>query len=193
MAMVPVLVPGITNAVYAACGADFSMVLTKSKVLYSFGWSEFGQLGHGTDGCFNKSASSIKLTFEADRKPSIVTGLRNVVQIACGPHHCVALQEDGVAFTWGCGGYGRLGHLDQADQWTPKELPNFKFRYVCCGNQWTFGVGWRLYSADQKPNGNGIMHIWGQMNSSKDSAMYPKPEYDLQVIFQFFNIFAHFF
>lgn len=98
-----------------------------------------------------------------------------------GPHHCVALQEDGVAFTWGCGGYGRLGHLDQADQWSPKALPNFKFRYVCCGNQWSFGVGWRLYNADQKPTGNGIMHIWGQMNSSKDSAMYPKPEYDLQV------------
>jgi alpha-tubulin suppressor-like RCC1 family protein len=44
------LVPGITGAVRVACGADFSMVVTSSGALYSWGWSEFGQLGHGTDG-----------------------------------------------------------------------------------------------------------------------------------------------
>jgi len=41
----PVLVPGITGAIRASAGDSFSMVITSSGALYSFGWSEFGQLG----------------------------------------------------------------------------------------------------------------------------------------------------
>jgi alpha-tubulin suppressor-like RCC1 family protein len=53
-----------------------------------------------------------------------------VVQVSCGIHHACALQEDGTAFTWGYGGYGRLGHSDQTDVWSPKEIPSFVFRSV---------------------------------------------------------------
>ena len=156
------------------------MVVTKSGALYSFGWSEFGQLGHGTDGQFNQSASSVKMTFEAERSPERVQGVTNVVQVACGPHHSCALQADGTALTWGSGGYGRLGHNDQADQWRPKALPNFLFRSVACGNAWTCGVGWRVYNMEQRPTGGGMLHMMGRLNPNKDSAMYPKPEYDVQ-------------
>jgi alpha-tubulin suppressor-like RCC1 family protein len=41
----PVLVPGVTGAVRCAAGDSFSMVVTSSGALFSFGWSEFGQLG----------------------------------------------------------------------------------------------------------------------------------------------------
>ena len=133
-APLPVLVPGIDGAVFAACGADFTMVLTSLGAVFSFGWSEYGQLGHGTDGSFNQSASSVKITYEAERAPKRVPGLGPVAQVACGPHHVCALQRDGVALTWGAGGYCRLGHNDQMDQWSPKALPNFLFKSVACGN-----------------------------------------------------------
>ena len=184
-APVAILVPGISGAVSVACGADFSMVTTSSGKLFAFGWSEFGQLGFGTDGSFNQSASSVKITYEAEREPRSVPGFggKPVVQVACGPHHSCALTSDGTAFTWGCGNYCRLGHqeLGQKDLWTPKPIPSFLFRTVSCGNAWTSGVGWQVHSsAAVKPSGAGMLFQWGRMNPTKDAAMYPKPEYELQ-------------
>ena len=177
----PVPVPGVTNVVRVAAGIDFSLLLTSSGAVYSFGWSEFGQLGHGTDGSYNKAEGTIKITYEAERTPLRIAGLSNMVQIACGPHHCCALQDDGTAYTWGCGGYGRLGHNSQDDIYSPKALPNFAFRQIVCGNAWCMGVGWRVYAGQAgKPSGAGMLHKWGRMMPNKDSDMYPKPEYDLQ-------------
>jgi alpha-tubulin suppressor-like RCC1 family protein len=56
-------------------------VVTSSGALYSWGWSEFGQLGHGTDGSFNQSASSIKITFEAEKDPRQVQGFTKKVRL----------------------------------------------------------------------------------------------------------------
>lgn len=33
-----------------------------------------------------------------------------ITKIACGTNHCVALSDTGEVYTWGFGGYGRLGH-----------------------------------------------------------------------------------
>jgi hypothetical protein len=41
------------------------------------GWSEFGVLGHGSDGSYNTSASSVKMTFSIERDPAIVATLRD--------------------------------------------------------------------------------------------------------------------
>ena len=38
---------------------------------------------------------------------------KEVVQVACGAAHCVAVESDGTIYTWGCGDYGRLGHREQ--------------------------------------------------------------------------------
>lgn len=179
-----VSVPGIPKGVRAACGADFSLVIDESGSLYSFGWSEFGQLGMGTDGEHNTSASSVKLSYEAEKTPQRVPGLLNVVQVAAGPHHVVALTACGEAYTWGCGGYGRLGHKDQADIWSPRLIPNVLFRTVVAGNAWCCGVGWQIYqrpgqAAPPRPSGQGTLFMWGRINPSKDAWMYPKPEEEL--------------
>ena len=77
----------------------------------------------GTDGSYNTSASSVKMTFEAERNPSRVPGLSNVVQLVCGPHHTVALTSAGVCYTWGRGAYGTLGHdAGQDDVWAPRAI-----------------------------------------------------------------------
>jgi alpha-tubulin suppressor-like RCC1 family protein len=53
-----------------------------------------------------------------------------------GQHHCAAIDREGVVYTWGNGGYGRLGHKDQQDQWTPKSLRDscVRAREVSCGS-----------------------------------------------------------
>jgi hypothetical protein len=105
------------ECVDVSCGTDFTLVLTKKGAVWSFGWSENGCLGHGDDGCFNQSASSIKLTFSAEKQAKRIAALMDstIVQVSAGARHCAALADDGKVFTWGCGDYGRLGHQKQED------------------------------------------------------------------------------
>ncbi len=43
-------------------------------------------------------------------------------QVACGHNHTVAVDSDGMGYTWGNGGYGRLGQKVQKDEFAPKRL-----------------------------------------------------------------------
>jgi len=44
------------------------------------------------------------------------------LQVACGHNHTVAVDSDGMGYTWGNGGYGRLGQKVQKDEFAPKRL-----------------------------------------------------------------------
>lgn len=46
-------------------------------------------------------------------------GIRTV---ACAEYHTIAVSEGGIAFSWGYGGLGRLGHGDEENQMSPKEM-----------------------------------------------------------------------
>lgn len=43
-----------------------------------------------------------------------------VTRVACGHNHTVALCSDGGVWTWGFGGFGRLGHKVQQDEFKPR-------------------------------------------------------------------------
>jgi alpha-tubulin suppressor-like RCC1 family protein len=51
--------------------------------------------------------------------------------IACGDRHSVAVTTAGEVFTWGFGGYGRLGHSDQSDKLRPA-LVAFSHKVQAC-------------------------------------------------------------
>ena len=53
-----------------------------------------------------------------------------MVHTACGQQHCAAVTSEGIVYTWGNGGYGRLGHRNQADVWSPKALDEIRAREV---------------------------------------------------------------
>ena len=91
-----------------ACGANFSLVNGVDTGVWAFGWSEHGVMGNGSDGEYNKSASSVKLSYEA-QTPTPIGAFedKKVVIVACGAAHCVAVESDGTTYTWGCGDYGR--------------------------------------------------------------------------------------
>lgn len=42
----------------------------------------------------------------------LLDGPIRINEIVCGNNHTVALDDTGVVYTWGFGGYGRLGHAD---------------------------------------------------------------------------------
>ncbi|NXD60327.1 RCC2 protein, partial [Corvus moneduloides] len=121
------------------CGAEFSMVLDCKGNLYSFGCPEYGQLGHNSDGKFIARAQRIEYDcelvprrvgiFVERTKDGQVLPVPNVVvrDVACGANHTLVLDSQKRVFSWGFGGYGRLGHAEQKDELVPRLVKLFDF------------------------------------------------------------------
>ena len=158
------------NAV--TCGAEFTLWLQNGAVL-SAGCPEYGQLGHGTDNQYNSSDSSLKMYFQPQPQPKLIGALvdKTILKIASGNSHSLALDSNGHLYSWGFGGYGRLGHKVQKDEFRPRQIEMFENRLalpldatIACGNMTSFATikGGQLY-------------MWGKMKTSGDSNMYPQP------------------
>jgi len=85
-------------------------------------------------------ATGVDLSREADkevRKPARVLGLggarNNVVVLAAGVKHMLAITEEGKMYSWGDGSCGRLGHGDHTTVSEPRLLSTLKsHRMRCC-------------------------------------------------------------
>jgi alpha-tubulin suppressor-like RCC1 family protein len=84
------------------CGGDFSLALTISGNIYSFGQGSSYQLGHGN----TKDSITPQLIEKAQNK--------YFVKIACGRSHCLALTYSGVLYGWGDSSMGQLGTSEKA-------------------------------------------------------------------------------
>uniref|UniRef100_A0A3B3VWH3 Regulator of chromosome condensation 2 n=1 Tax=Poecilia latipinna TaxID=48699 RepID=A0A3B3VWH3_9TELE len=125
--------------VKVACGAEFSMVVDCKGNLYSFGCPEYGQLGHNSDGKFIARAQRIEFDCELiprrvaifieKSKDGQIMPVPNVVvrDVACGANHTLVLDSQKRVFSWGFGGYGRLGHTEQKDEMVPRLVKLFDF------------------------------------------------------------------
>ncbi|CAK0738461.1 hypothetical protein CVIRNUC_001046 [Coccomyxa viridis] len=172
----PVEVQKISDCTAVACGAEFSIWLCDGK-MWSAGGSQYGQLGHGTDHEYNAKDSSVKIMYEPQPTPRKISALSEKVirAFACGHNHTLALDTEQAAYTWGNGGYGRLGHSVQKDEFTPKQVDALKGRMpvdkdspAACGATSSFCtmIGEQLVS-------------WGKLKASGDNTMYPKVVHDL--------------
>ncbi|XP_075696677.1 protein RCC2 [Rhinoderma darwinii] len=168
-----------------ACGAEFSMIMDCKGNLYSFGCPEYGQLGHNSDGKYIARAQRIEYDCELiprriaifieKTKDGQVLPVTNVVvrDIACGTNHTLALDSQKRVFSWGFGGYGRLGHTEQKDEMVPRLVKLFDFpgrgaSHIYAGATSSFAV-----------SEMGGLYFWGATNTSRDSTMYPKTVQDL--------------
>ena len=117
------------DIVSVACGAEFSVILDKDGKVWTFGLPENGMLGHNDDGKFIAKANKVEYRCEyapkqvsvwvdKDPKTKEVTPLEmpKIVKISCGPQHTVALDDTNKAYSWGFGGYGRLGHSETGNE-----------------------------------------------------------------------------
>uniref|UniRef100_A0A8D0GNX2 Regulator of chromosome condensation 2 n=1 Tax=Sphenodon punctatus TaxID=8508 RepID=A0A8D0GNX2_SPHPU len=168
-----------------ACGAEFSMIMDCKGNLYSFGCPEYGQLGHNSDGKFIARAQRIEYDCElVPRRVAIfiektkdgqILPVPNVVvrDVACGANHTLVLDSQKRVFSWGFGGYGRLGHAEQKDEMVPRLVKLFDFpgrgaAQIYAGYTCSFAV-----------SETGGLFFWGATNTSRESTMYPKTVQDL--------------
>ncbi|XP_031837623.2 uncharacterized protein LOC116429160 isoform X1 [Nomia melanderi] len=90
---------------HVACGRAHTLICTGAQKIFACGSDQEGQLGRGTS-AIGDSASSPVLVYD--------TGLAGpeIVQIAAGSHHSLALTSDGGVFAWGSNLEGQLGLPD---------------------------------------------------------------------------------
>ncbi|XP_026331875.1 protein RCC2 [Hyposmocoma kahamanoa] len=184
--LVPTRVRHTTPIVKVGCGAEFSMVLDCNGALHSFGLPEYGQLGHNTDGKYFVTSTKLSYHFETvpkhvalffeKSKDGHVTPVKDVdiVDFSCGNNHTVAIDSKKRAFSWGFGGFGRLGHAEQKDESVPRLIKFFEtssrgVRSVYCGATYSLAI-----------NDHGVLFLFGQTKRTGEANMYPKPVQDLQ-------------
>jgi len=167
-----------------SAGGEFSMLIDSKGALYSFGCPEYGQLGHNTDGKFFITANKLGFHNEnsprkvplfversKDSQPTPVTDVQ-IAQVACGNNHTCVVDTKGRCFTWGFGGYGRLGHAEQKDEMIPRLIkffdgPKREVKKIWCGASYTVA------------HSNLGFFMWGQTKRTGEANMYPKPIQDL--------------
>ena len=87
-------------------GTSFTGILKADGTVWTTGLNTNGQLGDGTN------------TYRADLQPVKIdanTNLTNIVRIAAGSSHMLAVTKDGQVYSWGLGSYGQLGNNTTAN------------------------------------------------------------------------------
>jgi len=79
-----------------SCGSTFSLALeAKQGHVYAWGMGNSGGLGLGE---INKTNTPIKIKVQKNGQP-----FTNIKDISCGAHHCLALDNSGICYSWGHG------------------------------------------------------------------------------------------
>ncbi|DBA81433.1 TPA: hypothetical protein ACH3X1_007220 [Trebouxia sp. C0004] len=177
---VPTIVKKLSGkkVIAGAGGKHHSAVVTNDGESYTFGSNLYGQCGTGSLKSKDKVEASVKLMYAPQPQPRQIQALSQftVTKVACGQNHTLALTQEGQAFSWGNGGYGRLGHVKQQDEFKPRNIETFNQRVpvapdvAACSTTATFcvvQVGGQVYAC-------------GKWKSSGDNTMYPKAFMDLQ-------------
>ncbi|KAM8976197.1 E3 ubiquitin-protein ligase MYCBP2 isoform 3-T3 [Pelodytes ibericus] len=107
------------RAVQVSCGFHHSVVLMENGDVYTFGYGQHGQLGHGDVSCRGN--------------PTLVQALPGPsTQVTAGSNHTAVLLMDGQVFTFGSFSKGQLGRpILDAPYWNakPAPMPNIGSKY----------------------------------------------------------------
>lgn len=126
----PVPVQGsLTNVKQIVSGQYHNAALKDDGTVWTWGNQKYGELGNGT-------------VNEPNPIPVQVAGLQDIVQIASGQNHLVALKQDGTVWTWGRGLNGILGNGSTSSSSVPVQVEGLTgIKTVTAGSQHTLALG----------------------------------------------------
>ncbi|CAI5480586.1 unnamed protein product [Closterium sp. Yama58-4] len=129
-----------------ACGWRHTIAVNEEGRLFTYGWSKYGQLGHGD--------------FQDHLTPSPVPAMQDkrIVQVSGGWRHSVALDADGVVYAWGWNRFGQVGVGNSEDQCSPQRIESISERVVAVA------CGWR-HTVVLSEGGN--VYSWGRATSGQ--------------------------
>ncbi|MCI5604818.1 MAG: hypothetical protein MR413_04125, partial [Clostridia bacterium] len=90
----------LENIIDVAAGGFHSLAVDSNGHVWSWGNNDYKQLGDGT----TDSRGAAQLVMTADGQP-----MENIVAVAAGMYHSLALTKDGHVYAWGRNNYNQLG------------------------------------------------------------------------------------
>ena len=131
------------EGVTAVSAAWHTLAVTSDGQVYAWGRNDTGQLGNGRFGIGEKSY-----------EPARVEGLEDIVAVAAGWDHSLALARDGKVYAWGCRSHGQLGdgvHETGASVAQPQAVPALTdVKRVAAGGQHSLAL-----------RKDGTVYAWG--------------------------------
>lgn len=102
----PAQVSGLINIKSIAAGENYGLAVADNGTVWAWGNNTYGQLGN------NESGNNLTT-------PVQVSGLTDIIAVAAGDDHSLALRDDGRVWAWGRNDYGRLGDGTTTQRTTP--------------------------------------------------------------------------
>jgi len=103
----------VTNLQAVASNGSYSLALKQDGTVLAWGYNGNGQLGDGTTTNRNEPVSVL----DASSTP-----LNNIIALAVGGNHSLALKSDGTVIAWGYNGNGQLGDGTNIQRVNPQLL-----------------------------------------------------------------------
>ena len=124
-----------------AAGYSHTVALKSDGTVWAWGNNSYGQLG--------ESPTNMKRLIPVQVNSKI---LNDVVAVAAGASHTIALKSDGTVCAWGYNGYGQLGDGTMADRYAPVQVSGLSGVTAIAG-------GW-FYTVALKSDGT--IWAWGR-------------------------------
>ncbi len=138
--LIPTQVSGLDSAVSVAAGGSHSLAAGADGTVWAWGYNSEGQLGIGTNGVSSFTNRPVRLE------------LNNVVAVAAGDNHSLALLSNGTVQAWGRGAEGQLGNGSNAKTNQPVQVQglsnvvaiaagyNYSLALKSDGSLWSWGA-----------------------------------------------------
>jgi alpha-tubulin suppressor-like RCC1 family protein len=127
-----------------------SLAVREDGTVWAWGDNSYGQLGDGTVG-------------ERRDTPAPVQGLTDVVAVAAGDYHSLAMKQDGSVWAWGSNSLGQLGDMTLDNQPVPVQTQGLQgvaaiyasvdlsLAVMQDGTVWTWGGDYSVWSSPPTP------------------------------------------
>lgn len=143
------------ETVQIEAGGNNTAFIKSDGSLWMSGDNTYGQLGNGT--------------FVSSSSPVQVIGLKNIIQVAIGENHCIALDKDGYAYLWGSNSNCAISSSSNSIYTIPIVHEISEINYVEAGVDTSFVIQNRNGIYAQGANG------YGQIGNGKKSSYVNTP------------------
>lgn len=143
----PTQIASLSNVVSVAALANQTFAVKSDGSVWAWGNNSSGQLGDGTK--TGPRTSPVQV--------SVASGLANVVAVAAGDNHTLALTASGAVWAWGSNASGALGDGTQTERLTPVQVP---------GLTGVVAVAAGLYHSEAL-KADGTVWVWGAGGSGE--------------------------